>query len=115
MNLEELVNKFLDRLNKLEHVVLLLPNEPLLVKLETTNMDKVYLYLSKTRSTAIDDAGHENLSLFGNGIIEVINGTSKLNDQLLQENIEVVGSIRNTLLIESIFYLCREKDLRNIV
>ncbi|QOR66104.1 hypothetical protein IM538_20380 [Cytobacillus suaedae] len=113
MNLENLLTNFLERLYELEHVVLLLPNEPLVITFDHVSMGHAYLYLSSTRSY-VTNTFEEHISIMGNGIMEFINGTSKLTDLINQENIEVVGSLRNTLLLEAIFYLSHEKDMRNI-
>ncbi len=113
MDLENVLTNFLERLYELEHVVLLLPNEPLVIKFEISGMENACLYLSSTKSS-VTNGLEEHITIMGNGITDVINGTSKLTDLIYQENIEVIGSLRNTLLIESIFYLCREKDMRKI-
>jgi hypothetical protein len=114
LDLEKMLSKFLHRLHELDHVKLLLPNEPLVVKFELPTGNKRYLYLSKSRSTVDDVFINEHATVFGSGIVEFINGTKKLSDLILEETIEVVGSMRNTLLIEAIFYLNREKVSENI-
>ncbi|MBE4907382.1 hypothetical protein IMZ08_04810 [Bacillus luteolus] len=113
MGLEKLLTHFLERLYGLEHVVLLLPKEPLVIKFEITSMENAYLYLSSTRSS-VTNGLEEHITIKGNGITDVINGTSKLTDLIYHENIEVIGSLRNILLIESIFYLSHDKEMRKI-
>lgn len=113
VDLEKLLTRFLERLNELEHVALLLPNEPLVIRFEIARRDKAYLYLSSTRNSVIEPT-EEHITIMGNGIMGAINGTSKLSDLIQQGNIEAKGSLRNILLIESILCLSREKHSEKI-
>lgn len=116
MAFEQLLEDFLIRLEAMNHLTPLLPTYELIIKFV---YEERYIFLALSsegsRLAAVCNDS-EAVTIKGTtGLENLLNGSKMLGQLLSEDELEIKATYRNTLLVESIFFLSRNRDEEKMI
>ena len=116
MAFKQLLTDFLIRLEDMNHLTPLLPTYELIIKF-VYEESYIFLVLSNKGSRlAAECYDSEAVTIEGTtGLENLLDGSKKLGKLVSEGEIEITATYRNTLLLESVFFLCRNRDEEKMI
>ncbi|WP_027410051.1 hypothetical protein [Anoxybacteroides tepidamans] len=109
MSIHELVKKFMERVQTLQHLLPILPEEALYIRFECDG-EMMLVAVSKNGVQRKQEADERRLlTVRGSkeALVSLFHGELKLQQQLRLSELFVSGSFRHMLLLESLLHLAK--------
>jgi hypothetical protein len=107
VKIQSLIQQFIERIQTLNHLLPLLPEERVYIRFECEN-ENVIFAISKNgteNGETVDEKRLLTIRGSAEAIQALLTGELKLQQQMRLKELSVAGSFRHMLLLESIFHL----------
>jgi hypothetical protein len=115
VKIQSLIQQFIERIQTLNHLLPLLPEERVYIRFECEN-ENVIFAISKNgteNGETVDEKRLLTIRGSAEAIQALLTGELKLQQQMRLKELSVYGSFRHMLLLESIFHLGKPYYLVN--
>jgi hypothetical protein len=109
MNMRELVRQLAERIQTLNHLLPILPEEELYVRFECETETAVVAISKHRISPKVEVDERRVLTVRGSkeALESLLNGRLKLQQQIRLQEVHISGSFRHMLLLESLLHLAK--------